>query len=127
MQAAYLNQLNEGFNDAGLKVLGVNINSPKILNQVRPWINKRKVGFDISVDPSGKLSDKFDVKGLPTFFLVDKNGTIINKTAGFVDGDQSKYLETLTQYLDSENISYEDFYFEKENKARKDAILEIDF
>ena len=45
MQAAYLNQLNEGFNDAGLKVLGVNINSPKILNQVRPWINKRKIGF----------------------------------------------------------------------------------
>ena len=79
------------------------------------------------MDPSGKLSDKLDVKGLPTFFLVDKNGTIINKTAGFVDGDQSKYLETLTQYLDSENISYEDFNFEKENKARKDAILEIDF
>ena len=56
-----------------------------------------------------------------------KNGTIINKTAGFVDGDQSKYLETLTRYLDSENINYEDFNFEKENKARKDAILEIDF
>ena len=72
-------------------------------------------------------SFKFDVKGLPTLFLVDKNGTIINKTAGFVDGDESKYLEVLTQYLDSENISYEDFNFEKENKAKKDAILEIDF
>lgn len=127
MQAAYLNQLSQGFDNAGLKVLGVNINSPKILNQVRPWINKRKIEFDISVDPSGKLSDKFDVKGLPTLFLVDKNGTIINKTAGFVDGDESKYLEVLTQYLDSENISYEDFNFEKENKAKKDAILEIDF
>ena len=53
MQAAYLNQLNDGFNNAGLKVLGVNINSPKILNQVRPWINKRKIGYDISVVPSG--------------------------------------------------------------------------
>ena len=74
MQAAYLNQLNDGFNNAGLKVLGVNINSPKILNQVRPWINKRKIGYDISVDPSGKLSDEFDVKGLPTLFMVDKNG-----------------------------------------------------
>ena len=47
MQAAYLNQLNEGFNDAGLKVLGVNINSPKILNHVRPWINNRKIGFPV--------------------------------------------------------------------------------
>ena len=127
MQAAYLNQLNDGFESAGLKVLGVNINSPKILNQVRPWINKRKIGYDISVDPSGKLSDQFDVKGLPTLFLVDKNGIIINKTAGFVDGDESKYLEIVTQYLDSENIKYEKFDFEKESKVKKDAILQIDF
>ena len=108
-------------------MLGVNINSPKILNQVRPWINKRKIGYDISVDPSGKLSDEFDVKGLPTLFLVDKNGIIINKTAGFVDGDESKYLEMVTQYLDSENIKYEKFDFEKESKVKKDAILQIDF
>ena len=127
MQAAYLNQLNESFSSAGFKVLGVNINSPKILNQVRPWINKRKIGFDISVDPSNKLSDKFNVTGLPTLFLVDKNGTIINRTAGFVAGMEDEYLDKLTEYLDSENISYEDFDFEKESKVKKDAILEIDF
>ena len=86
-----------------------------------------KIGYDISVDPSGKLSDEFDVKGLPTLFMVDKNGIVINKTAGFVDGDESKYLEMVTQYLDSENIKYEEFNFEKESKVKKDAILQIDF
>ena len=55
MQAAYLNQLNEKFRNAGLSVLGVNSNKPKILNQVRPWINKRKISYDISVDPSWKI------------------------------------------------------------------------
>ena len=62
MQAAYLNQLSEKFSNAGLSVLGVNSNKPKILNQVRPWINKRKISYDICVDPSGKLSEKFDGK-----------------------------------------------------------------
>ena len=52
---------------------------------------------------------------------------IINKTAWFVDGDESKYLEMVTQYLDSENIKYEKFDFEKESKVKKDAILQIDF
>ncbi len=66
-------------------------------------------------------------KGLPTLFMVDKNGIVINKTAGFVDGDESKYLEMVTQYLDSENIKYEEFNFEKESKVKKDAILQIDF
>ena len=86
MQAAYLNQLNESFGDAGLKVLGVNLNSPTIINQVRPWINKRKINFDISVDPGEKLAKSFNVKGLPTLFLVDKDGNIINETIGFSDG-----------------------------------------
>ena len=126
-QAAYLDQLNESFSSAGLKVLGVNINGPTILNQVRPWINKRKINFDISVDPSSKLAERFNVRGLPTFFLVDKNGTVINQMAGFTDGDEYKYLEELKKYLDSEYIEYENFDYKKQSKVKKDATIEIDF
>jgi thioredoxin-related protein len=110
-----------------LKVLGVNINGPTILNQVRPWINKRKINFDISVDPSSKLADRFNVRGLPTFFLIDKNGTVINQMAGFTDGDEYKYLEELKKYLDSEYIEYENFDYKKQSKVKKDATIEIDF
>ena len=127
MQAAYLNQLSENFSSAGLKVLGVNLNSPSIINQVRPWINKRKINFDISVDPKEKLAKTFGVDGLPTLFLIDKDGNIINETVGFGDGYENKYLEALTKYLDSENISYQDFEYRKENKIKKDVTMEIDF
>jgi len=75
-QLAYLDQLNSNFSETGLKVLAVNVNKPQILNQVRPYINKRKYKFDVSVDPRGKLAKQFGVKGFPTLFLVDKDGTI---------------------------------------------------
>ena len=127
MQAAYLNQLSEYFSSTGLKVLGINLNSPSILNQVRPWINKRKINFDISVDPKEKLAKTFGVEGLPTLFLIDKDGSIINKTVGFGEGYEDKYLEELMKYLDSENISYQEFEYQKENKIKKDVTMEIDF
>ena len=127
MQAAYLNQLSEKFSNAGLSVLGVNSNKPKILNQVRPWINKRKIRYDICVDPSGKLSEKFEISGFPTLFFVDKNGVIIDKVTGFVDGWEDKYLQSITAYFDGEDIDYQKFEFEKESKSKKDAILQIDF
>ncbi len=127
MQAAYLNQLSEYFSSTGLKVLGINLNSPSILNQVRPWINKRKINFDISVDPKEKLAKTFGVEGLPTLFLIDKDGNIINKTVGFGEGYEDKYLEALMEYLDSENISYQEFEYQKENKIKKDVTMEIDF
>jgi len=127
MQAAYLNQISENFGDIGLKILGVNINSPSIINQVRPWTNKRKINFDISLDPSKKLADQFNVRGLPTLFLIDKNGTILKEFSGFTNGYEEDYLKEIRKYLDSENITYGNFEFEKHNKIRKDVSIDIDF
>ena len=127
MQAAYLNQISDNFGDIGLRILGVNINSPSIINQVRPWTNKRKINFDISLDPSKKLADQFNVRGLPTLFLIDKNGTILKEFSGFTNGYEEDYLKEIRKYLDSENITYGDFEFEKHNKIRKDVSIDIDF
>tara|TARA_B100001113_G_scaffold232692_1_gene191157 strand:- start:1898 stop:2281 length:384 start_codon:yes stop_codon:yes gene_type:complete len=127
MQAAYLNQISDNFGDIGLRILGVNINSPSIINQVRPWTNKRKINFDISLDPSKKLADQFNVRGLPTLFLIDKNGTILKEFSGFTNGYEEDYLKEIKKYLDSENISYGNFEFEKHNKTRKDVSIDIDF
>ena len=126
MQAAYLNQLSENYKDTGLKVLGVNINSPKIINQVRPWANKRKVNFDISLDPDSRLAESFKVTGLPTTFLVDKNGKVLNQFRGYVDGYEDNYRDAIEKHLDSQNIIYKNFEFEKQDKKKK-SFIEIDF
>ena len=126
-QLAYLDQLNSNFSEAGLKVLAVNANKPQILNQVRPYINKRKYRFDVSVDPRGKLAKQFGVKGFPALYLVDKDGTIIHKSAGYEDGQENSYLEELTKYLESKNINYADFQYKKQLNSKKDAVIDIDF
>lgn len=126
-QLAYLDQLNSNFSEAGLKVLAVNVNKPQILNQVRPYINKRKYRFDVSVDPRGKLAKQFGVKGFPSLYLVDKDGTIIHESAGYEDGQENSYLEELTKYFQSENIKYADFQYEKQLNSKKDAGIDIDF
>ena len=126
MQAAYLNQLSENYKDTGLKVLGVNINSPKIINQVRPWANKRKINFDISLDPDSRLAESFKVTGLPTTFLVDKNGKVLNQFRGYVDGYEDNYRDAIEKHLDNQNIIYKNFEFEKQDKEKK-SFIEIDF
>ena len=126
-QLAYLDQLNANFTEAGLRVLAVNVNKPKLLNQVRPYINKRKYRFDVSVDPRGKLAKQFGVIGFPVFFLVDKDGTVIHKSSGYKNGYEDSYLEELTKYLQSENIKYADFQYEKQLNIKKNTQINIDF
>ena len=126
-QLAYLDQLNENFRNTGLQVLTVNTNKPNILNQVRPYINKRKYKFPVSVDPRSKLAKQFGVLGFPTLFLIDKNGNIIHKSSGYEDGQEEVYLEKLVEYLESENIEYDDFKYVKQTAGKKDSNINIDF
>lgn len=127
-QLGYLDQLSEEFKDMGLQVLAVNANKANIINQVRPYIKKRKYKFNVSVDPSSKLSKQFKVRGYPTFLLIDKGGNIIDKSAGYEEGMENKYLSTLLKYFDSQNIKYRPFkYAEKKSGINEDGKVKIDF
>ena len=127
-QLGYLNQLNKEFKDAGLTVLAVNVNKPNIINQVRPYIKKRKYKFDVAVDPSSKIAKQFKVIGYPTFLLIDKQGKIIHKESGYEEGMEDLYLRKLTEYFDKEQIKHKSFsYIKKDNINNEDRALKIDF
>lgn len=123
---AYLDQLNTNFKDAGLQVLAVNANKPNVLKLVRPYIEKRKYKFPVSVDPSAKLAKKLGVLGYPTLFIVGKDGTIVHKSSGYQDGMENEYLQELLKYLDSENIKYADFEYKRQVDDKRDSNY-IDF
>ena len=127
-QLAYLDQLNSNFKDAGLSVLAVNVNKPNILKQVRPYINKRKYKFPVSVDPRSKLAKKLGVIGYPALYIVDKDGTIIYKSSGYEEGKEDEYLEKLNDYFKGEGIVYQNFEYEKSKIVEtKEGRVIIDF
>ena len=127
-QLAYLDQLNTNFKDAGLSVLAVNVNKPNILKQVRPYINKRKYKFPVSVDPRSKLAKKLGVIGYPALYIVDKDGTIIYKSSGYKEGKEDEYLEKLTDYFNREGTIYQNFEYEKSKIVEtKEGRVTIDF
>ena len=111
-----------------MKVLAVNANKPNIINQVRPYIKKRKYKFEVAVDPSSKIAKQFKVIGYPTFLLVDKKGNIIHKESGYEEGVEDLYLEKLIKYFDEEQIKHKAFsYTKKDNNNNEDKAVKIDF
>ena len=127
-QLAYLDQLNTSFKNTGLKVLAINVNKPNVLKQVRPYINKRKYKFPVSVDPSSRLAKKLGVIGYPALFIIGKDGTIIYKSSGYEEGKEDKYLEKLLEYFNSKSIAYKDFKYEKQQLLDvKENTVTIDF
>jgi thioredoxin-related protein len=108
--------------------LAVNVNKPNILKQVRPYINKRKYKFPVSVDPRSKLAKKLGVIGYPALYIVDKDGTILYKSSGYEEGKEDEYLERLIDYFSSEGIAYQNFEYEKSKIVdQKEARVTVDF
>ncbi len=108
--------------------MAVNVNKPNILKQVRPYINKRKYKFPVSVDPRSKLAKKLGVIGYPALYIVDKDGAILYKSSGYEEGKEDEYLERLIDYFSSEGISYQNFEYEKSKIVdSKEARVTVDF
>jgi peroxiredoxin len=49
---------------------------------LRGFIDKHHYTFPVLLDPKGETLDLFNVKGVPTSFLIDKTGRMIGKATG---------------------------------------------
>jgi len=69
------------YRDRGLVVLGVNVdrgNRPS----VRAFVQKRNLSFPFVLDPDGNVRNQYEVRALPTSYLINRKGTIIGRIIG---------------------------------------------
>ena len=52
------------------------------LKPVQEFLNKQHYTFPVLLDPNGETLDLFEVKGIPTTFIIDKKGRVIGRAIG---------------------------------------------
>ena len=77
----FMNQLQEKYGKDGLEIIAVNIDTKrpdadKFLAQYPP-------GFTVLFDPKRGVAKTYELKGLPTTFLIDRSGNVISTHLGF--------------------------------------------
>ncbi|MBD0364557.1 MAG: TlpA family protein disulfide reductase, partial [Flavisolibacter sp.] len=63
------------------------------------FIEKNKYNFQVLLDEDSKVIEQYKVEGIPTKFVIDKNGMIRFKSIGF-DGSDDKLMSELTAMID---------------------------
>ncbi len=67
---------------------------------VRPFVDKH--GLDklkVYLDPKSAATKAFDVRGLPSSFLIDASGKVVGKVEGAADWDSDKLREAVAKFL----------------------------
>ncbi len=92
----FLNNLDRDFKDKGLQVIGVNLD--QVPEDAKAFLAKYPANFTVASDVEDKCAGSFDVKAMPSSYLIDRKGIIRHIHFGFRPGE-AKELQVLAEQL----------------------------
>lgn len=69
-----MNRLNQAFKDKGLQIIGINLD--EIPEDAISFLKTNSAEFMITSDPNQRCAKDFDVKAMPSSYLIDSKGII---------------------------------------------------
>jgi len=94
-----IESLWQQYRDRGLVVLGVNVDRGSAAG-VQAFVHERNLSFPSVLDSDGTVRNRYEVRGLPTTYLIGRDGRIIGRIIGERDwsGDAAKrVIQSLIQ------------------------------
>lgn len=95
-----LQALHGELSPEGLRVVGVSIDEgPNSEAKVRRFLDEYGITYTILHDPNGDIRDTYQVIGIPTTYLVDRQGRVVKRWLGEVDFDAREVREVIQRTL----------------------------
>lgn len=96
----WLNTMQQQHAAAGLLVLAVNEDSER--DAAERFLQQVPTRFAVLYDRAGAMADQYQLKGMPSSFLIDKKGQIRYRHIGFKQADIADYEAKIRQLLAEE-------------------------
>jgi len=80
----FMQEMAEQYGDS-LVIAAINVDKSR--DDADQFLEQFDVNFDIFFDPEGALAEFFEVKGMPTSYLYDREGQLIGSHIGFKKKD----------------------------------------
>jgi cytochrome c biogenesis protein CcmG, thiol:disulfide interchange protein DsbE len=93
----WMDGLQKKYADKGLTVVAVNLDSKQ--ESANKFLIKHPVGFTVAFDPAGSVAQLYKIKGMPSSFLIDRQGNIVAAHVGFQEKDAQSLERQVTELL----------------------------
>lgn len=93
----WLARIDSTYKARGLAVVAVNVDKER--PPAEAFLARFATPFIVAFDPDGATAEAFHVRGMPTTFLLDKDGTIVASHAGFDDKSAATFEAKIERLL----------------------------
>jgi thiol-disulfide isomerase/thioredoxin len=77
----WLNALRSRYGANGLVIIGVNVDAER--RDADRFLRDVPIDFEVVYDPQGDIAREFKLKGMPTTYVFDRSGNIVETHVGF--------------------------------------------
>ena len=93
----FLNEMHNRYEKKGLKVIGINLDAE--ISDARKFLKRYPASFSIAYDPEGKTPKQYKLSVMPTSYLIDRRGNIIDIHKGFREDDRDQLEARIKKLL----------------------------
>ena len=93
----WMNQMQQKYAGQGLQIIAINLDTDKAL--AKTFLNKVPTQIPIIYDPQGNIASDYQLVGMPSSYLIDKNGKIRFAHKGFFTRSKPLYEQEIVLLL----------------------------
>ncbi len=93
----FMNDLQQRYGAQGLQIVGVNVDART--EDARGFLASNPAKFAIAFDAKGESPRAFGVKGMPTSFVLGRDGKVLMQHTGFHDNDRASLEAAIRSHL----------------------------
>lgn len=95
----WMNDLQAKYGSRGLQIVGVNLDAKG--SDARKFLSENNGNFLLAFDSKGVTPKLYGVKGMPTSYLIDRDGRIVSEHTGFNFSKTSGLEKEIEKLLES--------------------------
>lgn len=95
----WMNDMHNRYDSKKFTIVAINLDSSKA--DALKFLDKVPAEFDIAYDPEGSIATKYNLKAMPTSYLIDKKGKLVFAHKGYREGDTAEIEEKIQQLLNA--------------------------
>ena len=93
----WLNAMRERYAASGLTIIGVNVDAER--TDADRFLRDVPIEFEVVFDPKGDLAKQFKVQGMPSSYVFDRTGKLVETHLGFRDAKKDEKEAVLRNLL----------------------------
>lgn len=93
----WMGAMQKKYESEGVVFVGINVDRKQ--KDAEAFLKDTPAQFTVAFDPKGKTPKAYDVMGMPTAFVIGRDGKVLHSHIGFNDSDKKDYEKHIQDAL----------------------------